>query len=324
MEVRGTGTPTDRPRSATGRASSVTVLLLVILTISLDVLPAPAARGAPSGRASGAIGYRAFSDPRPVTITAWSGSAMEPFVSPSGRYLLFNTSNVAPSVPALQYATRTGPRRFSYRGPVGGANQTGSLSGTPSMDAQGNLYFVSDRSYAANRSTVYAGRFASGAVTGLHAVAGVTTGAVGQVDFDVSVSPDGGTLYVSVGQFGTGSSPSSSSLVVFDRSGDGFAPDPARTVLLGAVNRPWLLDYAASVSADGLELYFTRADPQGGVPTIERAVRTSVASPFGHVQRVAAITGFAEAPSLSTDGRTLYFHQRLAGGGFVIRQVTRH
>jgi hypothetical protein len=102
---------------------------------------------------------------------------MEPFVSPDGRYLLFNTSNMAPAVLALQYATRSGAQRFTFRGPVGGANQTGSLSGTPSMDAQGNLYFVSDRTNATNRSTVFSGRFASGAVVGLHPVPGVVAGA---------------------------------------------------------------------------------------------------------------------------------------------------
>lgn len=288
------------------------VAALSILLAMVAVLPIPAASAAPPGSPTG--GYRAFTDPRPVVITGYSGSAMEPFVSSDGRYLLFNTSNVAPLVPTLQYATRSGAQRFSYRGPVGGANQAGSLSGTPSMDAAGNLYFVSDRSYATTRSTVYTGRFASGTVTGVHAVAGITADGVGQVDFDVSVSPDGDTLYVSVGQFGAGSSPSRSSLAVFHRSGDGFAPDPGETALLGAVNRPGLLDYAASVSADGLELYFTRDDPRRGVPVVERAVRPSVTRPFGRVQPVAAITGFAEAPSVSTDGRTLYFHQRLAGG----------
>lgn len=116
-----------------------------------------------------------------------------------------------------------------------------------------------------------------------------------------------------MGQFGAGSFPSRSSLAVFHRSGDGFAPDPGRTGL-GAVNRPGRLDHAVSVSADGLELYFIRDDPRRGVAVVERAVRPSVTRPFGSVQPVAAITGFAEAPSLSTDGRTLYFHQRLAGG----------
>jgi hypothetical protein len=287
-------------------------------------------------------GYRAFSDPAPVAIVGYTASAMEPFVSLDGGDLLFNTSNVAPAIPSLQFAVRSGPRTFTYGGPIRGANQPGSLSGTPSMDRNGTLYFVSTRNYAAGLATVYAGRFDSGAVGKVHPVPGVTAPAPGLVDFDVSVSPDGGSLYVSVGQFGSGSGPSRAGLALFHRRGRGFVADPrsaallgavnragllvyaasVSAALLGAVNRAGLLVYAASVSADGLELFFTVADPTGGEVQIDRAERASTARPFGHVQRVTAISGFAEAPSLSGDGTTLYYHRRV-GKRFVVEQVTR-
>jgi len=266
--------------------------------------------------------YRAFSRPQRVIIVGYTGSAMEPFVSLDGRYLVFNTSNVPPSVPALQYAVASGAQRFTYRGPVAGANQAGYLSGTPSMDGNGNLYFVSNRNYAPHFATIYAGRFNAGAVVGVHPVPGVTAGAAGLVDFDVDVSPDGNTLYVSVGQFGSGSAPSQADLVVYDRAGNGFVQDPRSAEVLRSVDQAGLLTYAASVSADGRELFFTRADPAGGVPQIYRASRTSVSQPFRTVQRVASISGFAEAPALSADGNTLYFHQRV-GDRFVIEDVTR-
>ena len=97
-----------------------------------------------------------------MTILGYRASAMEPFVSLDGRYLLFNTTNVAPAIPALQFAVRSGPRTFTYGGPIRAANQPGFLSGTPSMDRNGTLYFVSTRDYAARLATVYAGRFDSG------------------------------------------------------------------------------------------------------------------------------------------------------------------
>jgi hypothetical protein len=181
---------------------------------------------------------------------------------------------------------------------------------------------VSTRNYAATLATVYAGRFDAGTVRKVHVVPGAVAPAPGMVDFDVSVSPDGGSLYVSVGQFGNGSGPSRAGLALFQRSGRGFVPDPRSATLLGAVNRAGPLVYAASVSADGLELFFTVADPTGGVVQIDRAERSSTSRPFGHVQRVAAISGFAEAPSLSGDGTTLYYHLRV-GEVFVIEQVTR-
>ncbi|HEY5096729.1 MAG TPA: hypothetical protein VII46_01730 [Acidimicrobiales bacterium] len=77
-----------------------------------------------------------------------------------------------------------------------------------------------------------------------------------------------------------------------------------------------------SSAADGLELFFTVADPTGGAVQIDRAERASTARSFGHVQRVTAISGFAEAPSLSGDGATLYYHRRV-GKLFVVEQVTR-
>jgi hypothetical protein len=83
-----------------------------------------------------------------------------------------------------------------------------------------------------------------------------------------------------------------------------------------------MLTYAASISGNGLELFFTRDDPAGGQPGIYRAVRKRLGKPFGHVQRVAAVTGFAEAPSLSADGSTLYYHL-LVGSQFQIESVSR-
>jgi hypothetical protein len=266
--------------------------------------------------------YGAFVNPQAVTIQGYSGSAMEPFISPDGRYLLFNTSNVAPGIPALQVATRIDAHTFVYGGEIQGANEPGVLSGTPAIDHEGNLYFVSPRSYPQTLSTIYAGAFSSGLVSGVHLVSGVSGGTPGVVDFDVGVSPDGATLYISVGQFGISSGPKSSVLAMFDKTAGSFAPDPRSAGLLKAVNRPGMLDYAASISTDGLELFFTRASPTLGKPAIYRAARKKISGPFGNVQRIGAISGFAEAPSISADGTTLYYHE-LVGSQFEIQSVSR-
>jgi hypothetical protein len=278
---------------------------------------------APAGVASADIG--AFAGPQPVVIEGYSGEAMEPFITPDGRYLLFNTSNAAPGIPALQIAGSLDAGTFEYEGPLQGegVNEEGFLSGTPTMDRAGTLYFISNRSYPQTLSTVYAGQFAAGALGGVHLVPGITGGTPGTVDFDVGVSPDGASLYVAVGQFGPGGGPSSAGLVLFDRVGSAFARDPRSTELLRAVNAPGSLTYAAAASPDGLELFYTRASLTSGTPAIYRSTRTSTTRPFGAAQRIAAITGFAEAPSLSSDGTTLYFHHLLSGNHFVIERVTR-
>jgi len=295
---------------------------MATVPLAVTVATGPATASSPLRRTAGGGSQGSFSNPTPVTISGYTGSAMEPFVSLDGRYLLFNSSNVAPSLPALQFAVRSGPRSFTYGGPIAGANQPGFLSGTPTMDRNGHLYFVSTRNYAGTLATVYTGRFESGVVTKVHAVPGVVAPAPGQVDFDVSVSPNGSSLYVSVGQFANGSGPSRAGLTLFRRKGKGFVPDPRSAAFLAAVNAAGPLVYAASVSTDGRELFFTVADPGAGVIQIDQADRASTSRPFGDVQRVAAISGFAEAPSLSADGTILTYHLRV-GNQFVIEQVTR-
>jgi Tol biopolymer transport system component len=84
------------------------------------------------------------------------------------------------------------------------------------------------------------------------------------------------------------------------------------------------LEYAPATSADGLELFFTRVDGTGPnpQPAIYRTTRKNAQMPFVQPERVAAIQGFAEAPTLSPDGRSLYYHL-LEAGRFVIYRVTR-
>ncbi len=269
-------------------------------------------------------GYGPFGDPQPVAIVGYSGSAEEPFITPDGRYLLFNSSEALPAF-ALQFATRVDAQQFEYQGEILGehVNEPGSLSGTPSLDQEGNLYFISNRSYADTLSTVYTGRFSEGEVTDVHLVPGVSGELPGKVDFDVDVSPDGSTLYVSVGQFSEAGGPTSASIVSYERDGSSFVRDPHSAKLLAAVNAVGALDYAADPSPDGLELFFTAASPAlGQPPAIYRATRSRLGKPFGDIERISAITGFAEAPSISSDGTTLYYHEQV-GEQFEIETVTR-
>lgn len=84
------------------------------------------------------------------------------------------------------------------------------------------------------------------------------------------------------------------------------------------------LEYAPSISVDLLELFFTRMTGTARAPrtSILRATRRAPGEPFGRPERVAALTGFVEAPSLSSNGRSLYFH-RLDGARYVIHRVAR-
>jgi Tol biopolymer transport system component len=80
------------------------------------------------------------------------------------------------------------------------------------------------------------------------------------------------------------------------------------------------LNYAPATSASECELFFTRAGPQG--PAIYMAERAGKTQPFQAPLRLAAVTGFAEAPTLSPDEQSLYFHKK-DQGHFVLYRITR-
>lgn len=266
--------------------------------------------------------YRAFGEPQLVAIRGYQGDAMEPFITKDGRYLLFNNRNDPKIDTRLLFAERVDDLTFDYRGELEGAN-TSALEGVPSMDRHGNLFFVSTRSYAETLSTIYRGRFGQGRVSGIELVAGISLRQRGMVTFDAEVSADGSTLFVADGRFAGGHVPETADIDIAVRDGAGFRRLPAARDLLRNVNTA-ALEYAPAVSGDLLELFFTRLEGSARSPrtAILRAVRPDAGAPFGAPQRLASITGFVEAPALSGDGRSLYYH-RLDGGRFVILRVAR-
>ena len=259
-----------------------------------------------------------YAHPQRVAIHGYAGHAMEPFASRDGRWLFFNNLN-DPSVNTdIHYAERIDDLNFRYRGPVQGVN-TPALEGVPTMDRDGNFYFVSTRSYAQSLSTIYRGRFAEGRVSGVELVPRLSSRQAGIVNFDVEVSPDGATLYSVEGRFSGGPVPRSADLFIATRQGDGFVRAANSDALLRNVNSE-ALEYAACISADGRTLFFTRL--AGRSPAIYVAQRPHAAAPFEKPKRLAAADGFVEAPSLSPDERSLYYHRR-DGALFVIYRLTR-
>jgi hypothetical protein len=155
-------------------------------------------------------------------------------------------------------------------------------------------------------------------------VPGVSRNQPGQVIFDATISADGTTLFLVDGVFAGGKLPQSANLAIAVRDGAEFKRLPANDQQLINVNAPNALQYAPAVSTDLLELFFTRLIPVGKTPepAIFRAARKSTGEPFGIPERVAAITGYAEAAALSPDGHALYYSKR-DGGHFVIQRIVR-
>ena len=111
--------------------------------------------------------------------------------------------------------------------------------------------------------------------------------------------------------------------MIAEGQGGNFVRRADSATILQAANLSGL-NYAPCISADGLELFFTHVPSatSGATPGIYRTTRPDRNSAFATPQRVAAATGFVEAPTLSADGHSLYFH-KLVNGTFAIYLAQR-
>lgn len=263
-----------------------------------------------------------FSSPQLVSINGYAQDAEEPFISRDGAILFFDNSNdpTRNSNTDIFWATRVDDVTFQYQGPIAGVDTAGALEGVPSMDLNNNFYFISPRNYVApDFATIYAGPFSNGDVSSVAPVAGISRRKAGRVNFDAEISADGNTLYFVDSVF-KNNQPSTATVQIAHKNGSAFVRDPHSTKITAHINSG-RLQYAPDVSPSELELFFNRAGPGG--TAIYMASRTDRSMPFSKPQKIAAITGFAEGPSISPDGKSLYYHHQDADGVFRIYRVTR-
>ena len=259
-----------------------------------------------------------FRDPQRVAIQGYDGDAMEPFLSRDGRYLFFNNLNEPKVNTNLYWAERIDDLHFKFRGEIEGVN-TPALEAVASMDREGNFYFVSTRSYDQTASTLYRGKFANGKLSSVELVPGVSRAQPGIVNFDAEISADGNTLYFVESQFNAQAQPQWAKILLAHRAGDKFLRDQQSSTIMDQINAG-VLNYAPATTESQCEIFFTRVTKTG--PAIYEANRSGKGQPFQNVRRIEAITGFAEAPTLSPDGLSLYFHKR-ENDRFVLFRVTR-
>ncbi len=277
--------------------------------------------------------HREFENPTRVRIEGYQGDAMDPFISRDERFLFFNDSNDPGVNTNLHYAKKIDHVTFKFMGEVGGANSE-KLDAVASLDENDRFYFTTLRSYnpiGKTYETIYAGEFDNGEVKNASPVRGdFYVRKWGKVTMDVEVDPAGQTLYLSSAAFPLYKGPPrESDLRVAVREGDRFVTPPNEKELMAAINTRDL-EYAPSISADGLELFFTRLDlsrPSRPEFKIMRAVRSAGGQPFAAPRAVLAVMDegvhtFVEAPSISRDGKRLYYHKK-ENGRFVIYVVFR-
>ncbi|MDF3024754.1 MAG: hypothetical protein K0R10_2115 [Alphaproteobacteria bacterium] len=263
-----------------------------------------------------------YGNAQAITIDGYDGQAMEPALSADGQTLFFNNEKEASAQTDLHFATRTGDLTFKYAGKLSGGNGD-KLDAIPSIDESGRFYFTSLRSYAENLQSLYTGKFNGRELLDLRAVRGdITPKTPGEINMDASVSVDGRQMYIARARFERGSVvPKESDLMLANIDGYGnfrIAPDSFAQLI--NVNSD-ALEYAPAISADGLELYFTRAI-EGDVPHIMVATRSNTSRPFDAPKALVALEGFTEAPATPKDGQEMFFHKK-EGGKYSLLRVVR-
>lgn len=259
----------------------------------------------------------AFKGAEPVRIEGFPDEAMEPFLSRDGKYLFFNTRNdIANTNIHFAEATDAG---FAFKGVLYGTISY-DLDATPTMAADGRFCFVSPREYRRTRVSVFCGQFDGKKVNNTASQPTLATERMGRLIFDVELSADGRTMIFAEGTFSGGSTPDDADLFIAKLTPNGYERTHEGRRIFANVNTPGDLELAPALSADELELFFTR--PSGiwpfAQPKIFRAIRSNPDEPFGKPVELK-IDGYVEGPTLAPDG-TLYFHKKVGGRFEIWRQ----
>lgn len=284
-----------------------------------------------------------FGDPEGLTILNLPNgssdttlSVEEPFISRDSRFLFFN-SGTTEGAKDLHYAEWV-IDTWVYRDELGpGINTENEVQGNPTMDSNNRFYWIESSTDSMARSGIFDPD--TGLISGLSEFSGIPDRDIDSINsrltgnMGVEVSADGSFMFFSratwtLVNFQVESIIGSDLLVTF-WDGNQFVYDDTEAQRLMANINSDDLEYAASISGDGLELFFTRlfADSftNGPVRTaIMRAERTSLSEPFGEPEMVESIgdTDFVEGPTLSSDESCLYYH-KLEGSKMKIYSVCR-
>jgi hypothetical protein len=253
-----------------------------------------------------------FHGAKAVRVLGYDGHIMEPSLSRDGRTMFFNNLNdMKKENTDIHRAERVDGLTFRYLGKVGHINSE-HLEGVPTTTTDGRIFFVSTRNYRATNRTLHQSTIRGGSAQTVEG--DFLRNQKPWLIMDIDVSPDGEYLYLSdtkMSQDDNG--PVESNLRIAEASGSEYRLMSSR--LTEKLNTRHL-EYAPCISFDGKELYFTRGfRVNGGLRTqIMVARRSSVDSPFSKAEPVPGIDGFVEAPTISPDGRYLYYHKRTLKG----------
>ena len=270
-----------------------------------------------------------FSDEKKVIITGYKSDAMEPFISKDEKYLFFN-NETGDSSKNIYYAEKINDTLFDFKGEVKGVN-TVSVDGNPTMDASYNFYFISTRNLDIENKTLFGGKFENGTVTNLKVIEGtVNIRDLYRINMGTEISENGNLMYVSSAKFNVEEDfPNEGDIRFAVKENNVFNIPDNESYILQNINTDTSIEYAGELSANELELFFsqvTLSDPP--VFKLLYAKRDNINKAFGIPISINEpfknnVNAFVEAPSLSKDGKRLYYH-KLENDTFCIFMITRN
>jgi len=256
-----------------------------------------------------------FKNEQKVLINGYSSNAMEPFISKNGNYLFFNSLKGSEGK-ELYYAKRIDDTTFEFKGKIQGVNSY-TVDGNPTMDEKNNFYFISTRSLDTGIKTIYGGVFNNGIVTGLHQIIGtINIPTPFWINMGVEISKNGNTLFASNAKFNIGNNfPSKGNIRFAVKSGNEFNIPNNEADILENINTDSAIEYAGELSSDELELFYSQVTLSN--PPIFKlyySKRDQADGKFGNPISITEpfdgnLNAFVEGPSLSNDGKRLYYHK---------------
>ena len=275
------------------------------------------------------ISYPSFGPEIDVSINGLTFDAMEPFISPDGKYLFFNNINDGVDT-KLFYATKINDSTFTSVLELTGTTQTAEfhLDAVADMDSNGNFYWTSTRDYPAELDNLFYGIFNSGNVSDIERVRGdFNMNIPGWLIMDHGISLDGQFLYFSNARFDDQNciGPCETQLGIAQKvNATTFNTLPNSTTILQNINDDDYVYYAPCISSDNLELYYTRylKGPITASTVLEIcvAVRKNVVDSFSIPKVLFSETtsDLIEAPTLTTDKNIIYYHKKIPGSHKIV------
>ncbi len=263
-----------------------------------------------------------FAPMQPVTIQGYGDHAMEPFIARDGQTLFFNNRNEPVEKTDLHWATRIDDLTFRYRGPVVSAN-SGHLDGVASLARDGTFGFTSLRSFEDRGATIWTGRWTGDGVAQLNLETELRPGAPPRFNMDGEISTSGAHFYVTDNLWALIGGLRTSDIRLGIRENRRWRRAPEFDFWFRAINTRDALEYAPATNEAETELYFTRLTrPFLRPPRFETFVslRDTASEPFRAPERIDALQGYVEAPTVAPDG-ALYVHAMLNGRFTIMRSA---